>query len=155
MTGDAPEADFGAIAPGTKVSVHVYATAGDVPAVVTRRAPAADPGTRTVHFEIDIPDPNRLIPVGTTGEVHVEVGTPVPATELPLYAADIRNGKASLFTVTRGVAHQIHAAVKGERGGSLFIDPSVAAGTLVVTEGRALLEDGDPVSALEMRAGLP
>jgi len=155
MTGDAPEADFGAIAPGTKVSVHVYATGGDLAAVVTRRAPAADPGTRTVHFEIDMPDPNRVIPVGTTGEVHVEVGAPVPATELPLYAADIRNGKASLFTVTRDVAHQVHAAVKGERGGSLFVDPSVAAGTLVVTEGRALLEDGDPVSALEMRAGLP
>jgi RND family efflux transporter MFP subunit len=152
MTGDAPEADFDAIAPGTKVAVHVYATDRDLPAVVTRRAPAADPGTRTVHFEIDIPDPGRAIPVGTTGEVHVDVGTPAPATELPLYAADIRNGQASLFTVSGGFAHQVRAAVEGERGGSLFIEPSVPAGALVVTEGRALLEDGDPVTALEMRA---
>jgi RND family efflux transporter MFP subunit len=155
MAGDAPEADFEAIAPGTRVVVHIYATDHDLPAVVTRRAPAADPGTRTVHFEIDIPDPNRAIPVGTTGEVHVDVGSPKPATELPLYAADIRNGQASLFTVTGGVAHQVRATVEGERGGSLFIDPSVPAGSLVVTEGRALLDDGDQVSALEMRAAAP
>ena len=49
---------------GTKVSVHVYATNRDFPATITRRAPAADPATRTVHFEIDLADPGPFDPGG-------------------------------------------------------------------------------------------
>jgi len=152
MTADAPELDFDAIPPGTKVTVHVYATNRDLTATITRRAPAADPATRTVHFEIDLPDPTRAIPVGTTGDVRLEVGQSVPATEVPLYAATVRNDKANLFIVEGGVAHAQTVAVRGEAGGSLFVDPSLPAGASVVTEGRALLEDGDRVAAKEMVA---
>jgi RND family efflux transporter MFP subunit len=150
MTADAPEIDFDLIPPGAKVTVHVYATNRDVGAMITRRAPSADPATRTVHFEIDIQDPTRSIPVGTTGEVRIEVGTPVAATEVPLYAATIRGEKASVFAVDQGVAHQQTVAVKGEIGGSLFLNTALAPGTLVVTEGRALLEDGDRIEAKEV-----
>jgi len=152
LTADAPELDFDAIPPGTKVTVHLYATNRDLPATITRRAPAADPTTRTLHFEIDIPDPTRSIPVGTTGDVRLEVGEAVPATEVPLYAATVRNNKANLFIVDHGVAHARTVPVKGEAGGSLFLDPSLLAGASVVTEGRALLEDGDRVAAKEMVA---
>jgi hypothetical protein len=100
-----------------------------------------------VHFEIDIPDPTRAIPVGTTGEVHIDVGTPVPATEIPLYAASVRGAKASVFMVDGGVAHKQTVPVLGEAGGSLFVDPTLPAEAAVVTEGRALLEDGDRVEA--------
>ncbi len=103
-----------------------------------------------MHFEIDIPDPSRAIPVGTTGEVHIDIGTPEPASEIPLYAATIRGNKASLFVVDQGVARQQTVSVKGEAGGSLFLDTGLAAGAAVVTEGRAILEDGDRVQALEM-----
>jgi RND family efflux transporter MFP subunit len=150
MTADAPEIDFDLIPPGTKVMVHVYATNRDVTAAITRRAPSADPATRTVHFEIDIPDSTRGIPVGTTGEVRIEVGKPVPATEVPLYAAIIRGEKANVFAVDEGVARQQTVAVEGEAGGSLFLDTALAPGTLVVTEGRALLEDGDRIEAKEV-----
>ncbi|HXJ22428.1 MAG TPA: efflux RND transporter periplasmic adaptor subunit [Polyangia bacterium] len=149
MTADAPETDFDVVGAGTKVSVHVYATKKDFPGTVTRRSPAADASTRTVHFEIDLPDPERLIPVGTTGEVHIQVGAPVPATEVPLYAATVRGSKATVFVVDQGIAHAHTVPVEGEAGGSLFLDPSLAAGTPVVTEGRALLEDGDQVLAKE------
>ncbi len=149
MTADAPETDFDVVAPGTKTSVHVYATKKDFLGTITRRSPAADPATRTVHFEIDLPDPARLIPVGTTGEVHIEVGAPTPATEIPLYAATVRGSKATVFVVDQGIAHAHTVPVQGEAGGSLFLDPSLAAGTLVVTEGRALLENGDQVVAKE------
>ncbi len=152
MTADAPELDFDAIPPGTKVAVHVYATNRDVPATITRRAPAADPATRTVHFEVDIPDPDRAIPVGTTGEVRLQVGEPITTTEVPLYAATVRNNRANVFTVDHGVAHARTVAVKGESGGSLFLDPSLLAGASVVTEGRALLDEGDRVAAKEMVA---
>jgi RND family efflux transporter MFP subunit len=145
MSADAPEIDFAVVAPGTKVMLHVFATNEDRAAVIARRAPAADPTTRTVHFELDVQDPQRDIPVGTTGEVRVEVGEPMPAREIPLYAATVRGPKATLFVVDNHIAHSKTIAVKGESGGSLFLDTSLPAGSIVVTEGRALLEDGDRV----------
>jgi RND family efflux transporter MFP subunit len=147
MTADAPEIDFDLIPPGTKVTVHAYATNRDVSGVISRRAPAADAATRTVHFEIDIADAARSIPVGTTGEVRIEVGTPRAATQVPLYAANVRGSKASMFVVDHDVAHAKTFPVLGEIGGALYLEPKLAAGSAVVTEGRALLEDGDRVEA--------
>jgi membrane fusion protein, multidrug efflux system len=149
MTADAPETDFDVVRAGTKASVHVYATNRDFPATITRRSPAADPSTRTVHFEIDIADPARSIPVGTTGEVHIDVGTPAPAVEIPLSAATVRGSKANVFVVDHDVAHSRTVVLAGEAGGSLFLDPALGSETLVVAEGRALLEDGDLVTARE------
>ena len=149
MTADAPESDFDVVSPETKVKIHVFATNKDVSATITRRAPAADLSTRTVHFEIDVPDPNREIPVGTTGEVRIDVGDPVPATEIPIYAATLRGSKATVFVVEGDTAHAKTFAVKGEAGGLLYLDPSLAGGSHVVSEGRALLEEGDKVTAKE------
>jgi RND family efflux transporter MFP subunit len=151
MTADAPETDFDVVAAGTTVLVHVYATNRDFPGTITRRSPAADPSTRTVHFEIDLSDPGRAIPVGTTGEVHIEVGTPAPATEVPLYAATVRGEQATLFVAERGIARAVTVPVEGEAGGSVFLGRALEPGALVVAEGRALLEDGDPIEAREAR----
>jgi membrane fusion protein (multidrug efflux system) len=156
MTADAPEMDFDLVKEGTKVAVHLYATNRDLPGTITRRSPAADPATRTVHFEIDLADPARTIPVGTTGEVRIEVGTPSPATEIPLYAATVRRGKAKLFVVEQNVAHARDVPVQGEAAGSLFLARALAPGSLVVSEGRALLKEGDAVEAKEAAlAGQP
>jgi RND family efflux transporter MFP subunit len=147
LSADVPEIDFAAVHPGTEVRVTISATKRELHATVSRRAPAADPSTRTVHFEVDLPDPDRRIPVGTTGEVHLRVGTPEPATEIPLFAAAARGNKATIFVLDGDVARSRTVAVKGELGGSLFVEASLAAGTRVVTEGRALLADGDHVDA--------
>jgi hypothetical protein len=45
------------------------------------------------------------------------------------------------------IAKKSTYGVQGERGGSLFLDPGLPAGSRVVTEGRALLKDGDRVDA--------
>ena len=146
MTADAPEIDFNVVAPGTKVTLHVFATGKDVPAVIARRAPSADLTTRTVHFEIDVPDPKREIPVGTTGEVRIDVGEPSPSSEIPIYAATLRGSKATLFVIEGDVARTKTIPVKGEAGGGLYLDTELKAGSLVVAEGRALLDDGDRVT---------
>ena len=155
MTADAPEMDFDVVPAGTKVAIHVYARNRDLTGTITRRSPAADPSTRTVHFEIDLPDPTRVIPVGTTGEVRIEVGEPVDATEIPLYAATVRGDRATVFVVENGVAEARTVAVRGEAAGSLFVDPAIAPESLVVTEGRALLVNGDRVELKEASASGP
>jgi len=147
VTANAPEVDFGVVTPGTKVVIHVIATNRDIEASIARRAPAADATTRTVHFELDVPDPERQIPVGTTGEIRIEVGAPTPATSIPLAAATVRGTKAGIFVEEDGVAHTRSVPVLGELAGTLYLDPQLAPNAHVILEGRALLNDGDRVAA--------
>jgi len=149
IAADVPETDFGDVDVGTPVRIHMLAMLGPeatITAPITRRVPAADPITRTVHVEIDVPDPNRVIPVGTTAELTVDYGDPIKAAELPLVAASVRGDKATVFVVENDVAHKKLVDVLGEVGGSVFVDPSLV-GAHVVTEGRALLEDDAKVEA--------
>jgi RND family efflux transporter MFP subunit len=147
IAADAPEVDFDVVAPGTKVVVHLLATDRDLEATISRRAPAADEITRTVRFELDVPDPEKTIPVGTTGEIRIEVGEPFPALAVPLAAVAVRGSKASLFVVEGNVAHARVLPVQGELGGDIFLAPQLPPGSKIVTEGRALLSDGDRVAA--------
>jgi membrane fusion protein, multidrug efflux system len=147
ITVDATEKDFEAVSPTTIVRIDVVAAGAHISAPISRRAPSADPRTRTVHFEVDVADPQRRYPSGTTATVHVDVGAPAVATEVPIYAATQYEGKAKLFVVDHGVAHVLVLPVLGESGAGLFFSPSaLAPGALVVTEGRALLTDGDKVA---------
>ncbi|HUJ62246.1 MAG TPA: efflux RND transporter periplasmic adaptor subunit [Kofleriaceae bacterium] len=148
---DVPEEDFGAVAPETPVRLHLLSTGRDLVAKVSRRAPSADRMTRTAHVEIDVDDTDRSIPVWTTAEVTLDVGTPQPATAVPLSAASVHGEKASVFVVTGQGATTAHLAivkVVGEHGGSLYLDPTgLAAGTQIVTAGRTVLSDGDAIAA--------
>jgi membrane fusion protein (multidrug efflux system) len=150
VEADAPEVDFSVVAPGSKVSIHVLATGKELLATISRRAPSADAQTRTVHFELDVPDPTKEIPVGTTGELRIEIGEPLPATEIPLSAASVRGTKARVFVVEGDVAHARVVPVLGEIAGKLFLDATLRPGEQVVTEGRALLSDGDRVAATKV-----
>ena len=148
VTVDASEKDLDALAPSTVVQIDILATGTHLSAPISRRAPRVDPQTRTIHFEVDVPDPERKYPVGATAIVHVAVGRSVPATEVPMYAATQDEGKAKLFVVDHDVAHAKTLPVTGEVGGQVFFGlGALPPGSLVVTEGRALLSDGDRVQA--------
>ena len=147
VTAEAPEVDFDVVAPGRGVRIRMLASGKEVTGQIARRSPAADPSTRTIHFEIDLADAKRAIPVGTTAELTIEVGEPVAAIEIPLVAASVRGSTATLFTIEGGLVKKTKVGVRGERGDSLFVEPALAPGTLVVTEGRSLLTDGDAVAA--------
>jgi len=148
VVAEVPEADFDVVAPQTQVRVVALATNRELHGTIARRSPSADFSTRTVHLEIDVPDPHRTLPVGTTAEITMDVGEPVAATEIPLIAASVRGGKATVFVVDRNVVRKGTYQLKGERSGSLFLDSTLRPGSHVVTEGRALLKDGDRVDAL-------
>lgn len=148
VTTDVPEVDFEIVAPGTPVKVFVIATGQTFTGPILRRSPAADAGTRTVHFELDLADPKKNIPVGTTAELTVEVGEPIPATELPLVAASIRGTKANVLVLEGEIVKKRSVPVLGERNGMLYVDTTaLSPGSRVVTEGRSSLNDGDHVAA--------
>jgi RND family efflux transporter MFP subunit len=148
VTADVPEEDFDAVAPDTAVRVHLLATGRDLVAKISRRAPAADPATRTARIELDVEDATRSIPVWTTAELSIDVGTSTAATAAPLASASVHGAKATIFVATGGIAHQTPVKMIGERGGTLYLDPkAIAVGTLIVTEGRTILSDGDAIAA--------
>jgi membrane fusion protein (multidrug efflux system) len=146
VTADVPEDDFANVSPDTEVRVHLLATGKDFTAKISRRAPSADADTRTVHIELDVDDPAREIPTHTTAELSLDVGAPVPATAIPLIAATVHGSKTSVFTIADGVAHNVRAKLIGERAGVYYVEPTLAAGSYVATEGRGLLDDNDRVA---------
>ena len=147
ITTDVPEDDFEVVAPATPVRIHLLATHRDLVAKIARRAPAVDQATRTAHVEIDVEDPERAMPVWTTAELAIDVGTPAAASALPLSAASVHGSKASVFVFTSDIAHLQIVKVVGEAGGTLYVDPgALPAGTKVVTDGRTVLGDGDTIA---------
>jgi RND family efflux transporter MFP subunit len=150
VVGEAPEGDFDVVAPGTAVALETLSTGAKLAAKISRRAPAADEATRTVHFEIDVPNANRALPVGTTAVISIDYGESKPATTVSLRAATVRGEKATLFVVEGGVAKRTVLPTVGEAGGTLFVDPRLPAGAAVVVEGRALLDDNDKVAAKDI-----
>jgi membrane fusion protein (multidrug efflux system) len=148
LAASVPEIDFEAVAAKTPVRLRLLATGKTITGEVARRAPGAEPSTRTVVFEVDLPNETRGIPVGTTAEIHVDVGESVAAVEVPLLAAKIRGSSATVFAVEDGVAKKVAVDVIGERGGSVFLDAkALKPGTRVVTQGRSLLANNDRVEA--------
>jgi len=145
VEADVPEEDFDLVKPGVKVDIYALAIGRHLVGTIARRSPAADESTRTVHFEIDLPDPKRSLPVGTTAELAVAAGAAMPATEIPLFAAAVKGGKATLFVADHGRSRRIVVDVLGEKSGKLFVDTSLPAKALVVTEGRTLLKEGASV----------
>jgi RND family efflux transporter MFP subunit len=147
ITAEVPEDDSDAVAPGTPVTIHSQSTGETFVSRIARRAPSAEPSTRTIHVEVDVPNPERKLPVETTAELRVEVGKAVPASAVPLRCASVRGRDATVFVVDQGVAHKRVIGVVGESGGTLYLDRALGAGSLVVAEGRMLLKDGDRVNA--------
>jgi RND family efflux transporter MFP subunit len=142
---DVPEEDFDLVRPGVKVDVLALAIGRHVVGAIARRSPAADESTRTVHFEIDLQDPSRTLPVGTTAELAVPAGAPLPAMEIPLAAAAVKGSKATLFLADNGQARKVVVNVLGEKAGRLFVDTSLPDKALVITEGRTLLKEGETI----------
>ncbi len=149
ITADVPESDFSVVAPGTPVKIEIDASGAKLQATVSRRTPNADDSTRTIHFEIDVPNADHALPAGTTARLTIRVGDPQVATSVPLRAATLRGEKATLFVVEGDVAKRMTIPVLGEQSGVLFLDPKLQPGSAVVVEGRALLDDKDRVAAKE------
>jgi RND family efflux transporter MFP subunit len=145
VTANVPESDFTAVAPGREARIKVLATGQELKARIARRSPNADAGTRTVHFEADLPNQGRQIPSGTTADLRIDLGEPLPALEVPLSAATVRGETATVVVVVDGKAHKRSVPLLGERAGRLYLDPSLGEGALVVTEGRSALFEGDEV----------
>jgi len=147
VVAEAPEADFDLLAPGTPVRLRLLSTGRELQAPVARRSPAADPSTRTIHFELDLANHDRGIPVGTTVELFIAQKQGEKAVEIPAAAAAVQGTKATVWVIQGDAAHRLAVPLLGEREGQLFLDPTLAAGSRVVLDGRTQLQEGNRVVA--------
>jgi RND family efflux transporter MFP subunit len=155
VTADVPEVDYGFVGAGTPVKLRILATGAEATGQISRTSPSASEATRTVHFEIDLPDPERKFPVGTTAELTIDVGEPQPATVIPGIAASVRGDKATVFVANGDVAKKLVVPFKGEVLGTIYVDPTLQPGARVITEGRSLLSEGDRIVARLEDAAAP
>lgn len=142
VVADVPETDLEAVAPDRDVDVHVLSTGQTLHARVTRRAPSADPVSRTVRIEIDLPNDERAMPVRTTAEVLVTARRGVDAITVPVTAARIVGSRARVWVVDGDRAHPRTLPVVGESADRVYLAPTLPPGSLVVLEGREALTDG-------------
>lgn len=110
---------------------------------------------RLVRASLEVDDCVLRAPfAGEVGERLLDAGG-FARPGAPLRSAAIRGDAATIFVVSEGVAQKRKVAMPGESGGSLFGATTLAAGSLVVTAGRALIKDGDHVAhKLEPFAGM-
>ncbi|HJV89527.1 MAG TPA: efflux RND transporter periplasmic adaptor subunit [Holophagaceae bacterium] len=151
VSADASEADFRLLAPGTPVQLRILATGETLKAAIARRAPSADASTRTIHFEVDLPNPDRRLPTGTTAEIGVESDQKEAALAIPVAAASVKGTKATVFVAEGTKAKRVVLTVLGEREGQLFVKPDLPTGAMIVLEGRNQLQDGDAIAPRPVR----
>ena len=144
---DAPEGDHPFLTVGRPVLLSLLADGRKMEARITRVSPAADPSTRTIHFELDLENKDRSLPTGTTAELLILEAGGRKVITLPSAAAQVEGKRAIVFVVDGDRVHKKVLQFLGERGGQLYLSPDVPEGTRIVLDGRAQLEDGDQVVA--------
>lgn len=144
LEADVPEALIGNVRLGDKLAARVAAVGGDIQGAVAEMSPAADPNSRTFLVKLDLPDVAGLRS-GQFGRVAVPVGT-VDAIRVPASAVVQRGQMEMVFVAANGHA-QLRLVKTGRRvGNEVEIVSGLDSGEQIVTEGAAVLTDGQPVS---------
>lgn len=152
---DAPEEDHPFLAVGRSVHMRLLANSRDLDARISRVSPAADPSTRTIHFEVDLDNKDLSISVGTTAEMLILESGGSKVIQIPSSAAKVEGRRATLFVIEGDRARKKVLPFLGEREGLLFLSPDLPQGSLVVLDGRNQLEDGDQVIARPATGSTP
>jgi len=142
-----PEALIGRVRAGESMPVHLPALNRTLTGTVGEVAPAADATSHTFLVKLDVPATGDLR-AGMFGRVSVPVGE---SSELRVpKAAVVTRGQLELvFVVEKGVAHMRLVRTGGVTGSEVELLSGVAPGDVVVVEGAAGLEDGQPVTTIE------
>lgn len=119
--------------------------------LVQRIDVSADPSTRTIPFEVELPNPDLALRPELMVEVDLSAGAPEPVTDVPLAAVlrDVANqpfcfvviGESEQSTVVERRVVSL-GAVSGDR---VAVSGGVETGDRVVVRGQQFLRPGDSV----------
>jgi RND family efflux transporter MFP subunit len=143
LEANVPEALMGKIRLGARMAVRVPALDAELTGTVSEIAPASDPNSRTFLVKLDLPQTDGLR-TGQFGRVTVPVSETV-GLRVPL-AAVVERGQLQFVFVVAGRRAQMLLVKTGKRfGDEVEVASGLSPGELIVTDGAALLVDGQPL----------
>jgi RND family efflux transporter MFP subunit len=141
-----PESYVRYIHVGDEVSVKVPAVGRTLPGKITRFSVDVKEDTRTMHTEVDVPNPDQTLIAGVYAEATLTLDRRERALAVPLQAVNHAGDKTTVFIVNhenkleeRTVTLGVEAAVEAE------VLSGLQEGDSVVVSDRGGLKPGEPV----------
>ena len=141
-----PESYVHYIRIGDPVSVNVPSLNRTFPGKVARFSVDVREDTRTMHTEVDVPNPNRVLLPGLYAEATITLENKINAIALPLQAVNQENGQTTVYVV--GPSHKIDSrrvVVGIQTATDAEVISGLQEGEMVVVSDRSSLKPGEEV----------
>jgi membrane fusion protein, multidrug efflux system len=115
--------------------------------VVARTAAALDPASRTLRYEVDVPNKDGLLYAGMYGEAHFTANQDQPPMVVPTSAVVFDSSGTKVWVVDQGKLHAQNVDVGRDFGTEIEIAKGLEGTEQVVTNPGERLVDGVEVDA--------
>jgi HlyD family secretion protein len=151
---EVPEMDAPLVGAGDAAIVRVQSpSAREFPGTVTRTAWTLDVTTRTLHTEVDIPNPDGALRPGMYAQVTIDLAERKDAVTLPLASVVEQDAETWCFIVESGKVVRKPVRVGLKAGGEVEIESGLSGNELVVLGKGGQLKDGQPVEVDDSGVG--
>jgi len=131
---------------GDRIDVHVPSLDRHFPGKVARFSVDVTQDTRTMHTEVDVPNPNRILMPGLYADAEITLDREKDALSVPLQAVNHGAAGDTVFVVSPDNKIEIRPVQIGLQGASLAeIRSGLQQGDNVVISDRAALKAGTAV----------
>ncbi len=131
--------------------VRVQSLSGrDFPGEITRTAWALDPTSRTLHTEVDVPNPDGELRPGMYAQVTIDLAEAPNALTVPAGAVVAQDNGTWCFVVDQGKAKRKPVTVGLKSGAEVEIASGLDQRDLVIQAKGASLTDGQSVEIVEV-----
>ncbi len=143
-----PEAYVGAIRIGNPVAVRLPALNQTFPGEIARFSFDVHQDTRTMHTEVDVPNPNGTLYPGLYAEVILTLNKNVDALTVPLESVDREGDNARVYLVDTSGKVELRAVKLGiETATDVEVLSGLQEGEKVIVSDRSGLTPGQDVQA--------
>jgi len=141
-----PESDVSFIHVGDPVEVRIPSLNRTFPAKVARFSADVKADTRTMHTEVDMPNPNRILIEGMYAEATIRLEHKNAALAVPLQAVDRQGDSTIVMVVNPANRIEVRTVTLGlQNAGFAEILSGVTDGEQVVVSDRGALKPGELV----------
>ncbi len=141
-----PESSVRFIRVGDQVDVQVPALSRSFPGKVARFSVDVQEDTRTMHTEVDVPNPNRLLMPGMYAETTLTLEAKDNVLSVPVQALNQEGGQTTVYVVSPANKVQIQVITMGlETSTDAEVVSGLAEGAAVIVSDRSSLKLGQEV----------
>lgn len=141
-----PESYVQYIRVGEPVNVRVPSLNRSFPGKVARFSVDVNESTRTMHTEVDIPNPQRLLVPGVYAEANIALEQKNHVAAVPLQAVNHEGDKTTIFVVnTNGIIEDRPVVLGLQTANSAEVISGLSEGEQIVVSDRSGLKPGEAV----------